>query len=65
MSILPIKKPFSRARYLLNLLPCNSIVESYGGYNPCGAGQSGVTQLGSLNSDGGTYVSYLNRIYAW
>ncbi|KAK3110748.1 hypothetical protein LTR53_014659, partial [Teratosphaeriaceae sp. CCFEE 6253] len=32
------------------------IVESYGGYNPCGSGQSGVTQRGSLQSDGGTYT---------
>lgn len=29
------------------------IVESYGGFNPCG---SGVTQLGSIQSDGATYV---------
>ncbi|KAI4717437.1 hypothetical protein E4T48_06356 [Aureobasidium sp. EXF-10727] len=32
------------------------IVESYGSYNPCGAGQSGVTQLGTVSSDGGTYT---------
>jgi endo-1,4-beta-xylanase len=29
------------------------IVESYGGFNPC---SSGVTQLGSITSDGATYV---------
>jgi len=28
------------------------IVESYGGFNPC---SSGVTQLGSITSDGATY----------
>ncbi|KAH0382767.1 endo-1,4-beta-xylanase, partial [Aureobasidium melanogenum] len=32
------------------------IVESYGSYNPCGAGQSGVTQLGTVSSDGGVYT---------
>ncbi|KAG8626650.1 hypothetical protein KVT40_005595 [Elsinoe batatas] len=32
------------------------VVESYGSYNPCGAGQSGVKQLGTLQSDGATYT---------
>lgn len=29
------------------------VVESYGSFNPC---SSGVTQLGTLSSDGGTYT---------